>query len=137
MDARFICSSNSTSDDMVQGKNPVSIIAILSFFLFFSFSIPLLNHCSVRLILMLPLETIRWLWTWPVWGRVRYGSMDSTLEDIGLQGLMEIATNAVMLGRIDRQNVRLAAANQLNAGTAKFTNSILSLQSLVDHCLTR
>lgn len=136
MDAWFIGSSNSATDDMVQGKKSVASTIYLPLLFFFSFYIQLLNHCTARLILMPLPETSRWLWTWAAWGRVRYGSTGSRLEDIGLYGLMEIATNVVTLGRTDHQSVRLVAANQLNAGAAKFTNSILSIQSLFDNCLT-
>ena len=83
---------------------------------------------------MLLMEKSHWLWTWVVWGRVRYGLMDSTLEDIGLHGhRMDTATSAVILEHTDHQNVRVVAANQPNAGRTKFT-CILSVRNSAECC---
>ena len=81
---------------------------------------------------MLLLEMSHWVWTWVVWGRVRYGLMDSTLEDIGLHGhQMDTATSAATLGHTGHQSVRVVAANQPNAGRVKFTNILFIRNSLV------
>lgn len=59
-----------------------------------------------------------WLWTWEVWGRVKYGSMGKALEDTGLLMLTVIAVHAVILVLSGlRISANLVVTIQLNNGT--------------------
>lgn len=68
-------------------------------------------------------EMTPWLWTWGVWGRVKYGSMGRALEDTGLLMLPATAANALILVHSGLRIANLVASIQLNNG-ANFLHNL-------------
>lgn len=67
-----------------------------------------------------------WLWTWGVWGRVKYGSMGRALEDTGLLMLQATAANALILVHSGQRSANLVASIQLNNGTNFLHNLLIN-----------
>lgn len=66
------------------------------------------------------MEMSPWLWTWVVWGRVKYGSTGRASEDTGLFMLMAIVVHARILVHLGLRNANLVVSIQLNNGTNFF-----------------